>query len=1015
MKNHILPWAVVLYLLFQIVQLVISINPIITRGNMLFDSVTKERFYVKGIDYAPDVYGNIAEGGTTDRSSTGEDHISNDKKELWMKDIPYLTNLGINAVRIYDVDPALEHDLFMNELAKHGIYALISATTSKGPGVLNAAKPSPDCYNNHLLQSAKKIAKAFSAFTNTLGLVVGNEIANAVAVEGEDGVVKGLLSIPCVKALTRDLRTWMNDCACTMRYLPLIYAATDFASTKEIPGYGKIHIRLTISEYLTCDSDGIDVYGINIYTWCSRLSTFSARSTYKKITEQYSSYNIPVMLTEYGCADNDFRSRYPFTTNQRTWKQVETILSTDMSDVFSGCFAYQYSMTQNNFGILLLPNYKANQPDIVSLESYDALSVEYKNTNPPSLIGTWSENNFCDWIPQTLSTKSSPTCPTAWVVQALFNDSRIYNHKQNWIDVPLPPTPDDSYVECPQSTVNSLIKKNNQCKGGECICEEIIQNPSCNINGMIPTDTTNQDSANQYQELFDQQCSLLVQFGGSKGIAACQKISEKGKYGNCPREQKANYILDVWYNLKFETECCANYAIGGGCEEFSYCSYLETESKLDCKVGWTDRTADEEKQVFFSGMCGLIASSTTFNNACDEINQRYSTCSSIQKANYLLKRWLVDINGEKEGYCCSKFGQQETDISSCSHGVDESCNLIPINPLCNISPESGGPTELLFQEQCAYLHMYGGDYKDACSDINGNGKIAHCSNIQKANYILNIWSSNVKHNTECCSKVSHDHGCESIKTDCARVNPNELCMLQSSTSDEDAKKVIDSQCEYFHKSDTPLKGTCANIEEYGAFETCSLIDKANYVLGVWFENVMKRSECCSNLATSSSCKQLQIPLTITEQPEASIALNVGSKVELSIVAVGGVQPYTYQWLKNDANIENAVTDKYIVQKVEVRDSGTYACVVKDGNDNSLLSNPTVLTVDEKGSKEPAKKEATQSFIIILIAVVVLSVGLVIMGRLFWKRKLTDEESQLRQPLNADYTDTGNVSLGNWTP
>jgi hypothetical protein len=273
-------------------------------------------------------------------------------------------------------------------------------------------------------------------YNNLLSFIVGNEVANSVNIDGYPDLppLRGYLAIPCVKALTRDARKFMNSCA-SMRSVPLMYTATDFGERD----------RRLVAEYLACDQNlgggAIDIYGINVYTWCSELATINTRSTYGILAEGLKDYNLPVVFSEYGCNQQDFLSTYNdlYATKQRTWKQAgpEGIYGVTLSDVFSGGFAYQYSMTYNDFGIAILQGFSKeylNTP-VTTLASYDNLKMELglaKSTiEQRNERGEWTDSNFCDWAKQPAGTE--PMCPDATEVQQMFTEAGFPAElPQNW-------------------------------------------------------------------------------------------------------------------------------------------------------------------------------------------------------------------------------------------------------------------------------------------------------------------------------------------------------------------------------------------------------------------------------------------------------------------------------------------------------------------------------------------------------------------------------------------------------
>jgi len=247
-----------------------------------------------------------------------------------------------------------------------------------------------------------------------------------------------------------------------MRYIPLLYTATDFDSKN----YGNIQVRNLISQYINCGKGSPDVYGMNIYTWCSTQSTYENFSTYALVTHDYETYRIPMIFSEFGCTAGNFESRYPFTENQRTWKQVSTLFGPQMSDVWSGGIAYEYSMTTNNYGLVLLLN---NRTDIVRLENYNNLKQEYKNVHSTQ-NGSWTDKNICKWVPPIASTPFRVDCPDHDTIQNLFQVVGITS-KENWINSPLPPNPIGlkGNVTCGEYPLSIIEKQENKCQSGICI------------------------------------------------------------------------------------------------------------------------------------------------------------------------------------------------------------------------------------------------------------------------------------------------------------------------------------------------------------------------------------------------------------------------------------------------------------------------------------------------------------------------------------------------------------------
>ena len=74
------------------------------------------------------------------------------------------------------------------------------------------------------------------------------------------------------------------------------------------------------------------------------------------------------------------------------------------------------------------------------------------------------------------------------------------------------------------------------------------------------------------------------------------------------------------------------------------------------------------------------------------------------------------------------------------------------------------------------------------------------------------------------------------------------------------------------------------------------------------------------------------------------AVTAPAELTLTVVAAGGLTPYSYQWFKNGNAISGATAATYTkTPTVAGTDSGTYKVVVQDGYGN-IVSDSTVVTV-----------------------------------------------------------------------
>jgi len=92
---------------FAVVLVVVdALNPAEIKGFKFFDSVTGDEIVLRGVDYYP-------RPNKGDLNHNSLDLFTEKRKNIWKRDIPFLQELGVNAVRLYAVDPTEDHDDFM--------------------------------------------------------------------------------------------------------------------------------------------------------------------------------------------------------------------------------------------------------------------------------------------------------------------------------------------------------------------------------------------------------------------------------------------------------------------------------------------------------------------------------------------------------------------------------------------------------------------------------------------------------------------------------------------------------------------------------------------------------------------------------------------------------------------------------------------------------------------------------------------------------------------------------------
>lgn len=285
----------------------LALEPITIRGNAFYNG-NDSRFFIRGADYQP--------GG----SSNLTDPLAN--PETCKRDIAKFKDLGLNTIRVYTIDNSANHDECMAALDEAGIYLLLDVNTPK-----NSLNPLNNetlqvSYNTGYLQHIFATIDAFKDYNNTLGFFSANEVINSY---------NTTIGAPYVKAVTRDMKKYIK--AQSKRIIPVGYSAADI-----------IESRWEQMCYFNCGDDEdsrIDMFGVNDYSWCGDMSSFTV-SGWSANVKKYSNYSIPMFLSEYGCNIN----------LPRTFPEVKSLYSTEMSSVYSGGLVYEYSNAVNNFGLV---------------------------------------------------------------------------------------------------------------------------------------------------------------------------------------------------------------------------------------------------------------------------------------------------------------------------------------------------------------------------------------------------------------------------------------------------------------------------------------------------------------------------------------------------------------------------------------------------------------------------------------------------------------------------------------
>ena len=287
------------------------------KGNVFVNPKTGNRFQIVGVAYQP--------GGASGYDPKVPDVLS--VKENCIRDAALLQVLGVNAIRVYNLNPNQNHDECASIFNAAGMYMLIDVNSPLVAESLTSFEPWTSYYAAYLNRTFA-IVEAFKNYPNTLAFFSGNEVMNN---EETAATVP-----PYSRAVTRDIKEYISKHS--SRPIPVGYSAADVRD-----------ILFDSFQYFQCAEDGdkndmshADLFALNSYSWCG-TSSFK-ESSYNDLVTGFTGSSVPIFYSEYGCN----------TPSPRIFQEVTTIYGPQMTDVFSGGIVYEYTQEDNEYGLVKL-------------------------------------------------------------------------------------------------------------------------------------------------------------------------------------------------------------------------------------------------------------------------------------------------------------------------------------------------------------------------------------------------------------------------------------------------------------------------------------------------------------------------------------------------------------------------------------------------------------------------------------------------------------------------------------
>ncbi|KAK2597990.1 Glycolipid anchored surface protein 4 precursor [Conoideocrella luteorostrata] len=317
-------------------SLVAAVPSLEIKGNEFYNSKTGDKFQIVGVAYQP--------GGSAGFTYTSPDPLS--QPEACMRDAALMQVMGVNAIRVYNLNPNVNHDECASIFNAAGIYMILDVNSPLVGEALASEKPWETYYMEYLNHTFA-VVEAFGSYPNTMLFFSGNEVIDKI---GSAKFVPQYL-----RAVTRDLKNYIKNNL--KRTIPVGYSAADVRD-----------VLWDTWNYMQCSDDGksgdmtrADVFALNSYSWCGIDATYES-STFKDLTDNFTSSSVPIFFSEYGC----------IKPAPRYWNETRTMYGNKMAPVFSGGVVYEWTMEDNGYGLVSI-----NGSDLNILGDYNRLKAAW--------------------------------------------------------------------------------------------------------------------------------------------------------------------------------------------------------------------------------------------------------------------------------------------------------------------------------------------------------------------------------------------------------------------------------------------------------------------------------------------------------------------------------------------------------------------------------------------------------------------------------------------------------------
>ena len=113
------------------------------------------------------------------------------------RDIPLLKKLGTNTLRVYTIDPTLDHTVCMRLLQDNGIYIFADLSQPRVSITVDTPTWDDTLYSRYI-----SVVDAIQNYTNVIGFFAGNEVPNSPSNTG---------AAVFVRAAVRDVKAYIKQ------------------------------------------------------------------------------------------------------------------------------------------------------------------------------------------------------------------------------------------------------------------------------------------------------------------------------------------------------------------------------------------------------------------------------------------------------------------------------------------------------------------------------------------------------------------------------------------------------------------------------------------------------------------------------------------------------------------------------------------------------------------------------------------------------------------------------------